>query len=59
MYFREILNAVEYCHFNGVAHRDLKLENVLLAEGNIVKLGDFGLSDLMIHVNSLLKQILD
>jgi serine/threonine protein kinase len=28
-YFREILTAVEYCHAQGVFHRDLKLENVL------------------------------
>ena len=28
-YFRQILLAVEYCHAQGVYHRDMKLENVL------------------------------
>ena len=38
---------MEYCHDHLVAHRDLKPENILLAENDVIKLADFGLSNLM------------
>ncbi|XP_026189181.1 NUAK family SNF1-like kinase 1 [Mastacembelus armatus] len=43
--FRQITSAVHYCHKNGVVHRDLKLENILLDQDFKVKLADFGLSN--------------
>jgi len=43
-FFCQLLDGVAYCHLAGVAHRDLKLENVLLNETGVVKLIDFGLS---------------
>ena len=44
-FFSQLLSAVSYCHENGIVHRDLKIENVLIdSEGNI-KLVDFGLSN--------------
>lgn len=39
---RGIVNAVFYLHTNGIAHRDLKLTNILLTEDDLVKLTDFG-----------------
>ncbi|XP_063283598.1 NUAK family SNF1-like kinase 1 [Pelobates fuscus] len=44
--FRQIVSAVHYCHKNGIVHRDIKLENILLDENLNVKLADFGLSSL-------------
>uniref|UniRef100_A0A9J8DMZ9 non-specific serine/threonine protein kinase n=1 Tax=Cyprinus carpio carpio TaxID=630221 RepID=A0A9J8DMZ9_CYPCA len=44
-FFRQITSAVQYCHKNGVVHRDLKLENILLDKDLNVKLADFGLSN--------------
>lgn len=40
--FRELCRPVEYLHAKSIAHRDLKLENYLLACNNQYKLCDFG-----------------
>ncbi|RMZ54148.1 hypothetical protein APUTEX25_005304 [Auxenochlorella protothecoides] len=45
--FRQIVAGVGYLHSKGIAHRDLKLENLLMAKrGDImgVKIADFGLA---------------
>ena len=41
--FRQIVAAVAQVHDQGFAHRDLKLENLLLGEDKRLKLTDFGL----------------
>ncbi|XP_069853320.1 sperm motility kinase Y-like [Dipodomys merriami] len=42
--FKQILSAVKYCHDNRIAHRHIKLENILLDQKGKAKLCDFGVS---------------
>ena len=43
-YFKQLINAVEFCHRNNIFHRDIKLENLFLGYDLQLKLGDFGFS---------------
>jgi serine/threonine protein kinase len=48
--FRGIVAAVEYCHGQKVAHRDIKLENIIIDEEKMeVKVIDFGFSSTLGH----------
>ena len=45
--FKQIMLGINYCHKQGIAHRDLKLENILFLSKNknsTIKIIDFGLS---------------
>lgn len=48
--FKQILQALNYCHSNHVAHRDLKPENFLFVDPTMesdLKIIDFGLSKIL------------
>ncbi|ODV76892.1 Pkinase-domain-containing protein [Suhomyces tanzawaensis NRRL Y-17324] len=41
-YFKHIVNGVAFLHKNGLAHRDLKLDNCVVSRDGILKLIDYG-----------------
>ena len=43
-HFTQILSGLRHMHRLGVAHRDIKLENIMISQQGVVRLLDFGLS---------------
>lgn len=43
--FKQVLRGVAYLHDHGIAHRDIKLENLLMTDEGYVKITDFGVSE--------------
>ncbi|XP_071234480.1 cyclin-dependent kinase-like 2 isoform X3 [Salvelinus alpinus] len=46
-YVYQILRAISFCHQHNIIHRDIKPENILVSQGGVVKLCDFGFARTM------------
>lgn len=43
--FKQLVQGLNYLHANGIAHRDIKLENLLITKDSKLKITDFGVSE--------------
>ncbi|KAJ3123245.1 hypothetical protein HK098_002083 [Nowakowskiella sp. JEL0407] len=45
-FFRQIILGIEYLHDHNIVHRDIKPDNLLIDENNVLKIVDFGVSEI-------------
>jgi [calcium/calmodulin-dependent protein kinase] kinase len=42
--FGQLINGLEYLHYNNITHRDIKPGNILITSDGVVKIADFGMA---------------
>ena len=48
-WFIEICEGIKYIHNKKIIHRDLKLNNIFLTKDNHIKIGDYGISNILFN----------
>lgn len=54
--FKQLCQGVNYLHSNGIAHRDIKLENLLITKDSKLKITDFGVSEVFSGIHPGLRE---
>jgi protein-serine/threonine kinase len=54
--FKQLIQGVNYLHSNGIAHRDIKLENLLITSNSKLKITDFGVSEVFSGIHPGLRE---
>ncbi|CAG8572999.1 3779_t:CDS:10 [Cetraspora pellucida] len=55
-YFREMILGFEYLHEHDIVHRDIKPDNLLLSSEGVLKIVDFGVSEMFTEGNDKMKK---
>lgn len=54
--FKQLVTGIHYLHSNGIAHRDIKLENLLITRDSRLKITDFGVSEVFSGIHPGLRE---
>ncbi|KAL2198791.1 kinase-like domain-containing protein [Corynascus similis CBS 632.67] len=54
--FKQLVTGIHYLHSNGIAHRDIKLENLLITKDSRLKITDFGVSEVFSGIHPGLRE---
>lgn len=54
--FKQLVQGVHYLHEHGIAHRDIKLENILVTNTSKLKITDFGVSEVFSGIHPGLRE---
>ncbi|KAI1246321.1 hypothetical protein MGN70_013220 [Eutypa lata] len=54
--FKQLCQGINYLHTNGIAHRDIKLENLLITKDSKLKITDFGVSEVFTGIHPGLRE---
>ncbi|EXJ87046.1 CAMKK/CAMKK-META protein kinase [Capronia epimyces CBS 606.96] len=53
-WFRDLILGIEYLHAQGVVHRDIKPDNCLVTDDDVLKIVDFGVSEMFAKDSEML-----